>query len=169
MRRLLFRLIAAGVLAVALPSLLAGERFRREDSNYVSSGLVLFWQKVVSPADGPRSPSFPTGSRYAADALRRYELFTALVLTADRLVHEADVSRGPVVMIGEHEKFFDPLSFNTYWWDSARRSAIRSEISSLKAEMSRNETLFSGIATTETKNPNSRDSDVASDVDETSR
>jgi len=81
----------------------------------VGLGLIAGFQGLVSPLDGPRSPSYPTGSAYGKEAIAHYGLFWGVVLTADRLLHEADVPLGPMVEHHGKERFFDPLERNDFW------------------------------------------------------
>jgi hypothetical protein len=40
-----------------------------------------------------------------------------VLLTADRLLHEADeISLVAIVQIGAETYYLDPLEANTYWW-----------------------------------------------------
>ena len=79
-------------------------------------GLMNVYARVISPADGPRSPSYPTGSAYGKQAIRTYGFFLGVLLTADRLLHEADKPQGPIIKIYGKQRFYDPLEHNTYWW-----------------------------------------------------
>jgi len=81
------------------------------------TGLILVrgFQKYISPADGPRSPSYPTGSQYGLQAIREEGLFWGLLMTGDRLFHEADVPMGPLVNLHNKVRFYDPPSSNRYW------------------------------------------------------
>lgn len=78
-------------------------------------GLIRGFQVLLSPLDGPRSPSYPTGSAYGKDALQQHGLFWGVILTADRLLHEADVPLGPLVEQHGVLRFYDPLSRNDHW------------------------------------------------------
>ena len=37
--------------------------------------MIAFHQKIISPADGPRSHFVPSSSQYTLDAMRRYGFF----------------------------------------------------------------------------------------------
>jgi len=79
-------------------------------------GAILLFSKVISPADGPRSPSFPTGSAYALDAFRKHGFLLGTILTADRLLHESDIHTGLRVSMHGIARYYDPVEHNTYWW-----------------------------------------------------
>lgn len=85
----------------------------------VLSGLIQFYAKVISPADGPRSPSYPTGTAYGIEAVKRYGLFPGIIIIGDRLLHESDRHLGPMIIIYGKRRYYDPPEFNTYWWDSS--------------------------------------------------
>jgi uncharacterized protein len=54
----------------------------------VSEVLIGFHQKVISPADGPRSHFLPSSSQYTLDAMRKYGFFEGYLLGCDRLMRE---------------------------------------------------------------------------------
>ena len=85
---------------------------------FVSNGLIQFYAKCISPADGPRSPSYPTGSAYGRQAITQYGFFPGIFLIADRLFHEADVNLGYNIVLYGHSRYYDPLQNNTFWWDT---------------------------------------------------
>lgn len=85
----------------------------------IAKGAILFYSKLISPADGPRSPSYPTGSAYGLRAVNRYGFLTGVILTADRLIHESDLPLGPVINVYGTRRFYDPIQHNTFWWDES--------------------------------------------------
>ena len=50
--------------------------------------MIGFHQKVISPADGPRSHFIPSSSQYAMDAMRKYGFFKGYIMGCDRLMRE---------------------------------------------------------------------------------
>ena len=80
-------------------------------------GLITFYSKIISPADGARSPSYPTGSMYGKMAVKKHGFFLGIILTADRLLHESDLPLTPTITVYQKNRFNDPLEFNTFWWD----------------------------------------------------
>lgn len=52
--------------------------------------LILFHQRVISPADGPRSHYIPSSSSYALQAIRRYGFIQGFLMGCDRLLREND-------------------------------------------------------------------------------
>jgi uncharacterized protein len=49
---------------------------------------LLFYQKVISPIDGPRSHFRPTSSRYMQLAIERYGFLKGYLMGCDRLLRE---------------------------------------------------------------------------------
>jgi len=64
------------------------ERDRTEIMTYLALQVVLFRQKVLSPADGPRSHFSPTSSQYMLDAIKTHGLLKGYVMGCDRLLRE---------------------------------------------------------------------------------
>jgi putative component of membrane protein insertase Oxa1/YidC/SpoIIIJ protein YidD len=49
---------------------------------------IRFHQKVISPADGPRSHHYPSSSQYTMTAMRRYGFAWGFLFGCDRLMRE---------------------------------------------------------------------------------
>ena len=83
----------------------------------LAKGLLELWRTVLSPLDGPRNGMAPANSLYARQAIHRYGTPLGMILTADRLLHEAN-ERSRVRYIHENgqRRYVDPLEHNTYWW-----------------------------------------------------
>ena len=95
------------------------ENLETSSVKFVLKGLVSFYSKFISPADGPRSPSYPTGSAYAQEVIEEYGFFPGVILISDRLLHESDVHIGQKIYIFGRERYYDPPENNTFWWDKA--------------------------------------------------
>lgn len=50
--------------------------------------MIKFHQKVISPADGPRSNFYPCSSQYTLEAMRKYGFFQGFAMGCDRLMRE---------------------------------------------------------------------------------
>ncbi len=85
---------------------------------WVGSGAIHLYSKVISPADGPRSPSYPTSTAYSREAINTHGFLMGILLTADRLLHEADINKGPRMIHHGVSRYYDPVKYNTYWWFS---------------------------------------------------
>ena len=85
----------------------------------IPEGLLYFYRNVISPVDGDRCVMAPTCSLYSSQALRSHGIVMGVILTADRLLHEADEIPVVPTLVERGEKLYlDPLASNTYWlWD----------------------------------------------------
>lgn len=86
---------------------------------------VRWFQKYISPVDGPRCPMYPTCSSYSLQALRKHGPLLGVFQTVDRLYREGDAEhehRQPVNKWG-YVRFYDPLKQNDFWL----RPALTSE------------------------------------------
>ena len=80
---------------------------------------IRFFSRVISPADGPRSPSYPTGSAYGKMAIEQHGALMGILLIGDRLFHEADIHQGPLIRHYNKIRYYDPLESNTFWWEKS--------------------------------------------------
>lgn len=85
--------------------------------NFSALTLVNTYKNDISPADGPRSGSLPTGSAYGKQAFERYGFLLGIILTFDRLLHETSPNRSYLVNVGDRKFKNDPIDYNVYWWD----------------------------------------------------
>ena len=82
----------------------------------ITEGLLRFYRTVISPVDGDRCVMAPTCSLYGSQALRKHGIVLGMVLTADRLLHEADeIPHVPTLIENGEKLYVDPLEANTYW------------------------------------------------------
>jgi len=93
----------------------AATRHESDGLNPLKAG-VRFFQKFISPVDGPRCRMYPTCSAYALQALDAHGPFVGTLLTVDRLLHEGSPAehRHPV-KVGDQLRFHDPLANNEFW------------------------------------------------------
>jgi len=100
------------------PDYLAIVRERPETGTSAPFLSLLNWYRtVLSPLDGKRCEMAPTCSLYAQQAFREDGPFWGFILTADRLLHEADEkSRVRSYVLRGERHYLDPLAANTYWW-----------------------------------------------------
>jgi putative membrane protein insertion efficiency factor len=96
----------------------ATPRPNRADRDMLAWG-VRFFQRYISPVDGPRCPMYPTCSAYALQALHRHGPLIGSMMTVDRLFHENDDAEHlrPILKYG-HKRYFDPVSNNDFWFTS---------------------------------------------------
>jgi hypothetical protein len=82
------------------------------------SSPLTFYQRVISRADGDRDPMHPSCSDYAATVFKRYNPFTAWIMTCDRLLRcgHDEVRLAPQVYVKSGARTYDPVEANTFWW-----------------------------------------------------
>jgi len=81
------------------------------------SWAVRAYQQTVSRVDGDRCPSYPTCSQYAVEALWEHGPLVGPVLTAGRLISEADAAAfAPRIHIGGQWRIYSPLSDDLAFW-----------------------------------------------------
>ena len=79
--------------------------------------LLKFYQTVISPMDGDRCPMTPTCSLYGVQAIRKHGPLIGIIMTSDRLIHEADEQRfAPMVRVGNRYRYSDRVENNDFWW-----------------------------------------------------
>lgn len=79
--------------------------------------LLKLYTNYISPLDGDRCPMYPTCSRFSSEAIRKHGLLVGIVMTSDRLLHEADERHyHPAVKVGAKYRIIDPVANNDFWW-----------------------------------------------------
>ncbi|MBN1380151.1 MAG: membrane protein insertion efficiency factor YidD [Deltaproteobacteria bacterium] len=88
-----------------------------------STGAVLwikavrFYQNHISAVIGDRCPMNPSCSAYSIEAIKKHGFFIGVVMTADRLIHENnEMDLAPLVKVKDEYRFYDPISYNDFWW-----------------------------------------------------
>ena len=71
---------------------------------------LSFYQNTISRVDGDRCPSYPSCSAYAKEAFRKHGPITGYMLTAARLLGEADEAAfSPRVFVEGKWKVYSPV------------------------------------------------------------
>lgn len=79
--------------------------------------LLKIYQNHITHIDGDRCPMYPTCSQYSVQALRKHGPVLGVIMTADRLLHEADEQRYAfMVRVGNRYRYSDPVEENDFWW-----------------------------------------------------
>lgn len=79
-------------------------------------GALRFYRTALSPYLGSRCPLYPSCSAYSREAIRRHGPILGVILTADRLMHEADERElATIVMIDGTPRGLDPVEANVWW------------------------------------------------------
>jgi hypothetical protein len=101
----------------------------------IAAAPVLFYQRFLSRHWGRRCAYHPSCSNYSLLAIRKHGALVGLVMTFDRLQHEADEARyAPLVLTGGQIKVYDPLENNDYWWHMTDKSAMEEIITHTRNE-----------------------------------
>lgn len=80
------------------------------------AGVALF-ADYISRVDGDRCPMVPSCSSYSKEVIKKHGFFLGIMMTADRLIHEAsEMKYAPVVKVGGRIRFYDPVENNDFWW-----------------------------------------------------
>ena len=91
----------------------------------IAAAPVLFYQRFLSPHLGRRCAYHPSCSNYSLLAIRKHGALVGLVMTFDRLQHEAnEAGYSPLILTGGQIKVYDPLENNDYWWSVTDKSAM---------------------------------------------
>ena len=60
---------------------------------------------------------YPTCSQYSVQAIHEHGPLIGIVMTADRLIHEADErDYAFTIKVGNRYRYADPLENNDFWW-----------------------------------------------------
>lgn len=72
---------------------------------------------AISRVDGNRCPMYPTCSHYSIKAIEKHGFIIGIVMTCDRLIHEAnEMDYAPLVEVGDTVRYADPVENNDFWW-----------------------------------------------------
>ena len=78
---------------------------------------LRFFSECISKVDGDRCPMYPTCAAYSRQAFKKHGVLIGYVMTADRLIHESnEMDYAPPVRVYERTRYYDPVSWNDYWW-----------------------------------------------------
>ncbi|UCG13647.1 MAG: membrane protein insertion efficiency factor YidD [Deltaproteobacteria bacterium] len=80
------------------------------------TSLLSFFQKVISPVDGSRCPSYPTCAAYSKQAYEKHGAVLGTLMTVDRLIHEPSESQFSLqVEVHGARRIYDPVAANEFW------------------------------------------------------
>jgi len=91
--------------------------------SYPALWLIRFFQKVVSPVDGPSCDFTPSCSRYGQEAIRRHGVLLGIPMATERIVrnhHPDNPRRYPLVEHDGEIYYSDPVEANDFWWAPGR-------------------------------------------------
>jgi hypothetical protein len=85
---------------------------------------MTFFQRVISPVDGDRCPSYPTCSAYSIQAYEEHGAVLGTLMTVDRLFHEdSEGEFAPIIEVHGVRRIYDPLWANEFWKEQEGRRA----------------------------------------------
>lgn len=89
----------------------------RSVASDVGYGWLRIYQTLLAPLGTAKCPMTPSCSTYSILAIHKHGVACGIMMTADRLIHEADEKRW-VRLVGTElgPKYADPLENNDFWW-----------------------------------------------------
>jgi len=88
---------------------------------FLNAGLTVY-QYGVSNLTATNCSMYPSCSHYSREALKKHGAIIGLMMTTDRLMHEAEeLERGKLIKKGNRYYIADPLSNNDFWWTDEKK------------------------------------------------
>ncbi|OGL43910.1 MAG: hypothetical protein A2161_18140 [Candidatus Schekmanbacteria bacterium RBG_13_48_7] len=86
---------------------------------------IKFFQRYVSPADGPRCNFYPSCSEYCKLAIQKHGFIIGIILFNERFMrdHGFDLKHYPVIWIGGQVIYYDSVEMNDFWWKCSNKSS----------------------------------------------
>ena len=76
-----------------------------------------FYQKALNKLITVHCPMEPSCSNYSLQAIEKHGPLKGVILTADRLIHEAGEQETAVRIVRNNGmRFLDPVENNDFWW-----------------------------------------------------
>lgn len=86
-------------------------------ANIYSMVWLRIYQRWISRLHTTRCPMEPSCSNYSIQAIRKHGSILGIIMTADRLIHEASVIRyAPITSTKQGPRYIDSVECNDYWW-----------------------------------------------------
>jgi putative membrane protein insertion efficiency factor len=85
--------------------------------------LITFFQKVISPVDGPTCDFYPTCSAYARQALKKHGLFIGLTMANERANRNHSPEGYELIFRYGRYYIYDPVENNDFWFHKGRDTA----------------------------------------------
>lgn len=87
----------------------------------LNAGLTIY-QYGVSDLTGSNCSMYPSCSHYSREVLKKHGSIIGLMMTTDRLIHEAEeLERGQIVKRNEKYYVSDPVEDNDFWWSNEKK------------------------------------------------
>lgn len=97
------------------------------DTQYASSinpmsTIIDFYRGPLNHCSAVRQgvcPMFPSCSEYSKEAFEKYGFFRGAMIASDRIMRcgRDELKTAPLIFVEGKPKFYDPLEWNTSWWD----------------------------------------------------
>jgi putative membrane protein insertion efficiency factor len=85
--------------------------------------IITFFQKVISPVDGPTCDFYPTCSAYARQALKKHGLFTGLTMANERANRNHSPEGYELIFKFGRYYIYDPVENNDFWFAKGNNAA----------------------------------------------
>jgi len=85
-------------------------------TTYPAHLLITFFQKVISPVDGPTCDFYPTCSAYALQALKKHGLFLGLTMANERANRNHAPDGYELISRFGRYYLYDPVENNDFWF-----------------------------------------------------
>jgi putative membrane protein insertion efficiency factor len=92
-------------------------------TTFPSQLLITFFQKVISPVDGPTCDFYPTCSAYARQALEKHGLFTGLTMANERANRNHSPEGYELIFKYGRYYIYDPVENNDFWFAKGKDAA----------------------------------------------
>lgn len=85
-------------------------------STFPTQLLITFFQKVISPVDGPTCDFYPTCSAYARQALEKHGLLIGLTMANERANRNHSPEGYELIFRYGRYYMYDPVENNDFWF-----------------------------------------------------
>jgi putative membrane protein insertion efficiency factor len=84
--------------------------------------LINFFQKIVSPVDGPTCDFYPTCSGYSKQALKKHGFFLGLAMASERIIRDHGQEGYDLIFKFGRYYIYDPVENNDFWFEKKKSS-----------------------------------------------
>ncbi|MBI2441918.1 MAG: membrane protein insertion efficiency factor YidD [Lentisphaerae bacterium] len=84
--------------------------------------FLKLYQDGLSSLGTVKCPMHPSCSNYCIQTIRKHGAPIGIMMTAERLIHEADEKKhAPMIRAYGKLRFFDPVAANDFWWAQSEK------------------------------------------------
>jgi len=84
--------------------------------------LITFFQKVISPVDGPTCDFYPTCSGYSIQVLKKHGLLLGLAMASERIIRDHTQEGYDLIFKFGRYYMYDPVENNDFWFTKKERT-----------------------------------------------